>query len=181
MKGYILDWNRSMIANELLFSKSHVKYHGLVIVKTSKRTDIIVLFLLIIVLYGSHCHFLSLIEQFSLEYSIFLFFHLMWHSNVNSKRRHWSNNDKKETSQGNYTNFIIDCTVRKLLSCCCPYWESCHRNVSICLFLFHEIIDGSEPVRPMKRYILDFITSIASYKLLFSLSPVKYQGIVVQT
>ena len=78
-------------------------------------------------------------------------------------------------------NFIIDCTVRKLLSCCCPYLESCHRNVSICLFLFHEVIDGSEPVRPMKRYILDFITPIASCKLLFSLSPVKYQGIVVQT
>ena len=96
MKNYVLDWNRSMISNELLFSKSHVKYHGLVIVKTSKRTDIIVLFLLIIVLYGSHCHVISLIEQFALEYSIFLFFHLIWHSNVNSKRRHWSNNDKKE-------------------------------------------------------------------------------------
>ena len=180
MKGYVLDWNWSMIANELLFSKSHVKYHGLVIVKTSKRTDIIVLFFI------NHCAVrkpLSLFPNWTIFPGIFniFFFHLIWHSNVNSKRRHWGNNDKKETSQGNYMNFIIDFTERKLLSCCCPYWESCHRNVSICLFLFHEVIDGSEPVRPMKRYILDFITPIASYKLLFSLSPVKCQGIVVQT
>ena len=96
MKGYVLDWNWSMIANELLFSKSHVKYHGLVIVKTSKRTDIIVLFFI------NHCAVRKPLSRYFPNWTIcpgifnLFIFHLIWHSNVNSKRRHWSNNDKKE-------------------------------------------------------------------------------------
>ena len=82
MKGYMLDLNRSITANKLLFSKSHVKYHHRVIVKQVKEMMLWFWFLKIVVLYGSHCNVTAIIEQVAIEIFQFSNFYLMKYSTV---------------------------------------------------------------------------------------------------
>ena len=78
----MLDLNRSIIANKLLFSKSHVKYHDRVIVKQVKEMVLWFWFSKIVVLYGSHCHVTAIIEHVAIGIFQFSNFYLMKYSTI---------------------------------------------------------------------------------------------------